>query len=885
MKGKKRHFLTPVAGAIATALNPAQQALAQDEDNDAVGLEEVIVTATKVAVNVQDIAATVQALTSADLTAMGAKGMDDYSRFIPSLSVISFGAGSSTIVFRGAVTGQGYIAQSTSSVYLDEISVTTTGSQPSIRMVDIERVEALSGPQGTLYGSDAQAGTLRIITNKPVMNIYEAIGDFELRGGSDSDASYRASAVLNLPLVEDTLALRLVGFVDHDGGFIDNVYGHTPDTPAIPWEAALGLSEEYPAGFGTLDNSHAVKKGINDADIKGARIILSWDIGENWNTSFTALTQDTTSHSQNNFDPFVGDLQTVRFQREKVEDNWQMYSFTATGDLGFAQLVGSVNYYDRERVPKLDITNYAHYWAALYCQDSAYYIAYSNAYYWKNPDSDYIVWWPVYCGGERVDSDFFSTFYEPAEQDKFTTEVRLSNQGEKIDWIAGFYYEKSNDSWHSAFAQPSNPGSDAVGSGNIYQNSASLNFWEWYWSNYYDTPTTYPETTSHWYGDSSTDWKQTALFGEFTWHISDAWDLTLGGRWFKRTNTNYYFVDHPGDLGLNGEYDGTDHDEVISDSPSRTYRLANNGNPPPRKETENEFIPKISLAWSFSDDQMLYGLYTQGIRPGGINRSRGQPFLPPQYDPDTMDNYELGYRSMFADGKGRLNATFYHMKWNDYQLELVDPSFVPCPVDGPDKIPGVCGQPWQQVVANAGDAHITGLNIELDYAFSQNWVFGGNIEFNEAETDSTIDLDGDGEIDVTKGLRLPVTPKVKGSAWLDYTKDVEWFGGTQFFSRLQASYTGDSYNILEPRGLDSPNPRFNTPSYTIADIRVGLRGESWELSLFLNNFTDERAILTIEDGYMEWGMASVQDGRPHVQRAVTNRPREFGVRYMKRWGG
>ncbi len=87
------------------------------------------------------------------------------------------------------------------------------------------------GPQGTLYGSDAQAGTLRIITNKPVMNIYEAVADFELRSGSDSDTSYRASAVLNLPLIEDTLALRLVGFTDHDGGFIDNVYGHTPDHP------------------------------------------------------------------------------------------------------------------------------------------------------------------------------------------------------------------------------------------------------------------------------------------------------------------------------------------------------------------------------------------------------------------------------------------------------------------------------------------------------------------------------------------------------------------------------------------------------------------------------------------------------------------------------
>ena len=139
------------------------------------------------------------------------------------------GSGQSTVVFRGAITGSGWLAQATSSVYLDEISVTQTGSQPTIRAVDIARVEALSGPQGTLYGSDAQAGTMRIITNKPVMNEFEAIFDGELRGGSESDMSYRGSLVFNVPLVEDRLALRVVGFSDLDGGFIDNVYGHTAD--------------------------------------------------------------------------------------------------------------------------------------------------------------------------------------------------------------------------------------------------------------------------------------------------------------------------------------------------------------------------------------------------------------------------------------------------------------------------------------------------------------------------------------------------------------------------------------------------------------------------------------------------------------------------------
>jgi outer membrane receptor protein involved in Fe transport len=867
MESSNKILLTPVAGAIATALSPAQQALAQDQE--AAGdrlLEEVIVTATKRTVSVQDIPATIQALTQENLQAMGAKGMDDYSRFIPSINVLSFGAGSSTVVFRGAITGQGFIAQSTSSVYLDEISVTTTGSQPSIRMVDIERVEALSGPQGTLYGSDAQAGTLRIITNKPEMNVFESVLDLEVRGGSKSDPSYRGSLVFNIPLIDDTLAVRLVGFADHDGGFIDNVFGHVPDT------STTGV--EQPAGYGTLDNAAAVEENWNDADITGGRIILAWEMSDNWYSTFTALTQNTEVGALNDYDPFVGDLQTTRFHNEYRDDEYQMYSWVLDGDLGFAQLVAAVNYYDREIEALYDITAYAHYWAALYCHDSYYTAAELGPYYWTNPDTGYVVWWPVYCQGESVDSDFLSSYYSPAQQDKFTTEVRLSAQGDRFDWIAGFYYEESNDSWQAPFATPTLGGNGDV---NIYQNSASLDFWEFYFSNYYGSPASYPEATSHWYSQSSTDWEQKAVFGEFTWHINDAWDLTLGGRWFERTNTNYYIVDHPGDIGLHGEPDTGDFD-------SRQYRLNNNNQPPPHTAEEEEFIPKIALAWTFSDDQMVYGLYTQGKRPGGVNRARGQPFFPRNYTSDLMDNYEAGYRSTFAGGAGRLNVTGYYMEWDEYQIELVDPSQTPCD-DPADAIPGVCGQPWQQVVANAGKAHIAGVMTELDYAFTDDWRFGGNIEFIDAKTDSTIDLNGDGINNITKDLRLPVTPEIKGSAWLDYTQDVSMFGGSQFFGRAQVSYTGDSVSILEPRGLDTPNPQFTTPSYTIADILLGYRGNGWEVTLFFNNITDERAIYTIEDGMMEWSLGSSVDGREHTMRAYTNRPREFGLRYSKQWGG
>jgi outer membrane receptor protein involved in Fe transport len=279
MAAVPRYLVSPVTAAVAAALAPGAAVHAQD----AAGakpkggiLEEIVVTARKRSESAQTIPIAIQALSQDSLAAMGAKSMEDFTRFTPSVNVVTYSNTSSVVIFRGAITGPGYIAASTSSVYLDEIAITTTGSQPSVRMVDIERVEALAGPQGTLYGSDAQAGTMRIVTNKPNVDAFESVFDGEMRGGSDSDASYRGSLVFNVPLRDDKLALRLVGYSDSDGGFIDNVYGHTPD------ESALNGPGFFPSEFGTLDNSRSTEKNWNDSEIYGGRASLLWNINDTW---------------------------------------------------------------------------------------------------------------------------------------------------------------------------------------------------------------------------------------------------------------------------------------------------------------------------------------------------------------------------------------------------------------------------------------------------------------------------------------------------------------------------------------------------------------------------------------------------------------------------
>lgn len=883
MQAPAKSKITSVAAAVTAALYPGYAAVAQDQEEGTRSvLDEIIVTSRKRTESVQDIPASIQAISSESLAAMGAKTMEDYARFVPSVNVVQYGSNSSTVVFRGAITGAGYIGQSTSSVYLDEISITQTGSQPSIRAVDIERVEALSGPQGTLYGSDAQAGTMRIITNKPVMNDFEAIFDGELRSGSESDGSYRGSLVFNIPLVDDRLALRVAGYNDRDGGFIDNVLGRTADWHG-PGDRSDPGNNRAPSQWGTLDNSGVVEKNWNEQKVYGGRAHLRWDMNDRWAATASYHYQKADDGASNYFDPFVGDLKTVRFHDEYRQEEFNMGSLVIEGETEFAQIVAAVSYYDRSINGLDDITTYAHYWAAQYCHDSYYTLA-DYPYYWANPDTGYIVWWPVYCAGPSVDSDFYSSYEYISNDDKLTAELRLSSQGDTFDWIVGAYYEESTDSWFAPFATPTTGGRGGFRNGNTYQDSISLQYWEWYFGD------TFPDATEHWSSGSKTDWEQTAVFGETSWHITDDWELTVGGRYFERSNENFYFVNHPGRLRFNeGEPD------VLAPE-IREARLANNLKPIGRKGSEDQFVPKVSLSYNTSDQGMVYALYTQGVRQGGVNRSRGVPFFPIGYDSDLMNNYELGYKTTFARGKGRFNVTGYYMLWEDYQLETIDPASQVCldPVTQlPDlslEVPGVCGQPWQAVIANLGEAHIQGINVELDYSFNDNWLFGMNLEDIEAETDTTHDLDGDGVInigggDLIKGLRLPLVPDFKGSAWLEYRQPSRLMGSEEFFVRTQWSYTGNSLNRLEPLSpVDQVNPQFENPAYTIGDFRVGLVGADWQVDLFVNNITDERALYTSQTGLYEWGAGQIAEGRPHHQTTFTNRPREFGLRYMKRWG-
>ncbi|MFV1998183.1 MAG: TonB-dependent receptor [Acidiferrobacterales bacterium] len=913
-QNKKAHenqlSLTPIAAAISAAIAPPTAALAQDGDN-VPQLEEIIVTATKVDANVQAIPSSVQAIPESMLKEIGAQITADYTRFMPAVNWINFNnGGSNTVVFRGiATTTTGYTGTQSSSVYLDEIPITATdGSQPDIRMLDVARVEALSGPQGTLFGAAAQAGTLRIITNKPDTSRFEASVEATLRTGETSDPSYQVTGVFNIPLIQDVFAVRLAIQSATDGGFIDNVPGHTPDTfyGVHRDDADWGV---YRQGWGTYRNDNVVEDNWNSADSILYRISARWDINENWSATLAYHSGDTDSQGNNAYNPYVGDLQTIGFVKNTSKSEWDVTALTIEADLGFAQFVSATSFYENQRTYQIDNTLYYKYYnLASYCEDAGEFIP-GYYWYWENTTTGRAIYSPVYCvtpvGGDPVFGptqipDMAGVGEGPNWQERFTQEIRLSYQGEKFDWLAGLYYEESNDSWNSVWMKdafrPYNESmsyafiSDCANGGETGGWQCNSNPW-----GVMGTPDRSEEILAalqdadhYWDSRDDTDWKTKAIFGEFTWHITDQWNATVGGRWFETHNDKLYLKYIAGHKGANDRNEGG------------FIQNRWQGNDIVQSATISEFVPKFSLDYQIDDNKMVYATYTEGYRTGGINRANknamwDRTVFGQVWDPDKLKNYEVGLKSRWADNTVQFNLTFFYMDWQNFQHELVDPSVGDCvypeeeptckPPLGETRADGSDSKqalPWISIVGNVGDAFSKGFQMDFDWVPADRWMLGANAMYVKKELDSIPPDEASG---LEVGQQLPLTPKWQGSAWATYTWPVEFIPGAEMFIRGQASYTGKTHTKLIPAGLDTASPSFINDAYTLADLRLGLTSAdgSWQIDLFVNNVTDERAQIFqgSATGAWQWGRSGEYE---HGHNVYTVRPREFGIRFSARWG-
>ncbi|MDH3546936.1 MAG: TonB-dependent receptor, partial [Gammaproteobacteria bacterium] len=606
-------------GAVAVAVSAAcaggpHAANAQEM------LEEIIVTATKRQVNLQDVPVAVTAFTDQDIVRQGFKTLDDYFGQIPGLTFSRREPGGTTVLMRGCtISGLSFGGSSTTSIYLDEQPITAAGRNPDARLIDIERVEALSGPQGTLFGDASQCGSLRIITNKPDLSAQNGWVDLGINQVADGGTGYAVSGMANIPLVEGKVGLRLVGFLEEEAGYVDNILSTSPG--------------------GTFDNAAFVGDDVNSATNSGARAMLRTALNDNWTLDLSAVYQkknqdgfgDTDIADQFYAGRTIGDLEQVRFGKDAWDDEWYQLAVTAEGSLGFADFMITGSYFSRETIYEADATSYQFAFNQL---------------------SDY--WGPYYTAYD-FGGDPQAFAYNNENTDLVTVEMRLSTPSDSASrWngIVGFFYNR--DEGHTIFY-----------SGNTaFDTSPAFSYLN-YLAYYYDPtcPVPAPPSGGNWFtGVYDSTLEQTALFGEIGFEVTDNFNITVGGRFFDiqldRTLKQ-------GALFPLGTEPDCNVDFCFADAVGTS--------------SESDFVPKVTFDYHINDDTMVYATYSEGFRRGGANAARASSIFGPgnprhQYKSDKLKNHEIGLKGTWADGRVRFNSAVYHMIWDDIQLQANDPN-------------------------------------------------------------------------------------------------------------------------------------------------------------------------------------------------------------------
>lgn len=737
----------------------------------------------------QDVPLAVTAFTDEDIVRQGFKQLDDYVGQVPGLAFSRREPGGTTVLMRGCtISGLSFGGSSTTSIYLDEQPITAAGRNPDARLIDIERVEALSGPQGTLFGDASQCGALRIITNKPDTTAAKGWVDAGVEAVADGDLGYNLSGMANIPLIDGKMALRLVGFIEEEAGYVDNVLSASPG--------------------GTFDNSAFVGSDVNSSTNTGARAMLRTNLNDNWTLDLAGIYQqkkldgfgDTDTNDQFYAGKDLGDLDQVRFNDDKWDDEWYQLSLTAEGSLGFADLMMTGSFFSRETVYEADATSY---------------------HFAFNQLSDYFgPYYTVYDFGG--DPQGFA--YNNEQTDLFTAEIRLSTPADSTSrWsgIVGFFYNR--DEGHTLF-YAGNPQFDTSPA------FAYLNYLAVYYDPAFPLPT--PPSGGNWFtGVYDSTLEQYALFGEVGLEVTDNFNITVGGRFFDVDSERTL---RQGALFPIGTEPDCSVDFCFADSPGTSG--------------ESDFVPKVTLDYHFNDDTMIYGTYSEGFRRGGSNAARATSVFGPgnpyhEYTSDKLLNYEAGLKTTFADGRMRLNLTAYHMVWQDIQLQANDPNI------------------FTLGIVNFPEANLDGVEAQMSWIPADGWDISATLGWNQAEISKTQTLfpTDPNPTTVNKGTELPIMPDWKGSLSINYTMDRQLMGGTPYIN-FNYIYNGEATSSLE--GIQSiifTNPVRTLDAYNIADIRFGVDSDKWSAALYINNIFDERADQFFND---RWAQTRLSINRP-----------------------
>ena len=396
--------------SIGLAFSQTDSAFAEED------VEEVVVTASKREANLQDLPMAVQAITSEELEAKNISDFNDIANLVPSITVDDTGSGNSYFYIRGVSDG-GFGnragAQASTALYIDEQPLSTIGGNPDLHVYDIERVEILTGPQGTLYGSSSQAGTVRIITKKPNPDATEFGFDVEYGDVHDGTPDRSLEAFVNLPL-GDSAALRLSAYDLHSGGWLDNV--------------ATTQSFTY---LGTHSNSDYIelKDDYNSSDKEGVRLRFSNEFDNGLNLDISFLQQEYFSNGSWESDVAEGARKVSRYTPETFADDFEQMSLTLSGPLtDNIDFTFTSSMFDRDIAYTYDYTQYVYYYG----------YDYYAAYYY---DYDYYA---------STDPRVFYTQFDKYERS--SNEFRIQSVTDSgYQWILGAFYETNDHEYQTYY--------------------------------------------------------------------------------------------------------------------------------------------------------------------------------------------------------------------------------------------------------------------------------------------------------------------------------------------------------------------------------------------------------------------------------------------------
>lgn len=861
-----------ILSAPSTAIVYAQEANTAPAAATTPGneIQEVVVTAERRTENLQDVPITVQVMSGDQLQQLNVTSFNDLMKYTPNVTYSGNGPGTGNIFMRGlGSVGSGNQSQSTTApfpnvaVYLDDQSMQFPARNNDVYLVDMQRVEVLEGPQGTLFGGGAEAGAIRYITNKPILDATS--GEFNAGYGTTSggDPNSNLNAVLNVPVIPGTLAIRAVAFSDHRGGYIDNVPGTISYLP--------GSIPAVDGGNPTANNANVVGADTNPVNYQGFRLSALYKINDDWNLLVQQNYQDMEADGYFYSYPTAPDgaalqpYQITAFTPGYTKDKYESTAWTLSGKIGSVNAVYTGSYMVRHIEGEQDYSNYMRSRVGSY-----YGCVGEGAGYFNQKNFPSLTGKALQCYAP------VGNWHDAVSNQHQSQELRISTDDSyRLRGLFGAFWEKfvlddEQDFNYLGIPQcsPANlevaltGGADCLSAVGPVPGAFATN------------PNLRENTNTAFGEDEQRGYKQLAFFTSLDFDlIPKVLTVTAGTRWFRynefEEGSEYYSESTSTGLVLNHANGACTAGGLC-------------GFPINLEKSESGTRSRANLTWHITPDVMAYYTFSQGFRPGGFNRTASLPGQPPSlageapylagdkatdqlnkpvgYNSDTLINNEIGFKSEFLDHRVMLNVSAYQMHWNNIQLSLFDPVHL--------------GNTTFNV--NGPSYTVKGFEVQFVARITDGLSLQGSSSVNSANQTTAPCLISNRP---TAGNPTPLGQCITQVNGLPYTNpygvlDTEppfsppwmfnlrarydWTAGDyRPFAWIGASHISSMSN--EPASFpsgDSPAEqpptttllRYEIPGYTTYDAAIGVAKENWTAQLQGSNLTNDYGPSNISSG-------------------------------------